>query len=278
MNNHHIGFSKKGNWFRGGFTLIELLVVIAIIAILAAMLLPALARAKWQAKKIGCINNLKQLGMGSMLYAQDFKGNFSGPTSLWHIGADQGFTPTVYTDRDGRDDDARWLQSDYIKPFGSYICPGTHNSIRANRIEKVPFSFETYIYDLLDNAVTINDFGTSYEIWGTFADQITTQDGPKNISVKKTETTVNAKIDKIYSGGRGVKPGPSGVLLFLDADDHAKGQGSPHENWPDAPDCHGATGTCMNFCDGHAQWIKTADYDSTINLSQDGNSTPPDDL
>src|SRR5271157_5546344 len=54
-----------------GFTLIELLVVIAIIAILAALLLPALARGKAKAKDVACVNNLKELYLGLRVWADD---------------------------------------------------------------------------------------------------------------------------------------------------------------------------------------------------------------
>lgn len=62
---------------RGGFTLIELLVIIAVIVILAAMLLPALSEANDKARRVGCFCNLKQLGIDSMLCADDNHGDYA---------------------------------------------------------------------------------------------------------------------------------------------------------------------------------------------------------
>jgi prepilin-type N-terminal cleavage/methylation domain-containing protein/prepilin-type processing-associated H-X9-DG protein len=123
-----------------GFTLIELLVVIAIIAILAAILFPVFAKAREAARKTACINNLKQLGTGIMMYAQDYdetmpSANFGG------LGA----TPTYAS--------YGWsyifvILEPYLKNQGILACPSAPKMMVGPAPQiNVNYAYSEYIYD-----------------------------------------------------------------------------------------------------------------------------------
>jgi prepilin-type N-terminal cleavage/methylation domain-containing protein/prepilin-type processing-associated H-X9-DG protein len=105
---------------RNAFTLIELLVVIAIIAILAAMLLPALARAKGRAEAVACMNNTRQIMLGWMQYVGDFDDTM--PSKIVANGQDWG-PNSDNTDAQKLVDSAQSQLANYVKSPGVYKCP-----------------------------------------------------------------------------------------------------------------------------------------------------------
>ncbi len=125
---------------KSGFTLIELLVVIAIIAILAAILFPVFARAREKARQTSCLSNLKQIGLGALMYAQDYDGFF--PTMYWTpvAGYDSGVSRGGITVLDA--------VQPYVKNAQIWRCPSSSEVIytHTNSVQQVSnYMFSCYV-------------------------------------------------------------------------------------------------------------------------------------
>jgi prepilin-type N-terminal cleavage/methylation domain-containing protein/prepilin-type processing-associated H-X9-DG protein len=233
------------NPLRRGFTLIEVLVVVAIIALLIAILLPSLARVRYQAKNIACRANMHDLGQAFNMYADQYKGFYpAGPFQI------RDSFQQLY--------DARLMKNPQI-----LVCPGTENVVRPGSVRRAQTAADYVLSQYSEEAA--KNLRIAWMDSSDICEQAgSAQDGAGGHSYEYLScwysrnggSAVRCKINFVFP--------PVDRLLVHDSDE-AQPQGNKGcvssndgsgNNCPQPWDNHGAEGMNMMFADGHAQFTR----------------------
>jgi prepilin-type N-terminal cleavage/methylation domain-containing protein/prepilin-type processing-associated H-X9-DG protein len=221
-----------------GFTLIELLVVVAIIAILAAMLLPALSKAKVKAQGIGCLNNLRQLQIAWTLYANNYNDRLVRTGGLaWLVTDPDDPTAQPGGQRSNwvlglaTNTDPRFIQNgllfEFAKGLGIYKCPADRSGDASGAPAMRSMSMNAWLNPISDEG----QLDSNYAIYRT----LTEIRNPVN-----TWVTIDENPNSINDGWFLVRPNVPNI-------------------WRDVPAAYHNRAGGLSFADGHAEIKKWRD-------------------
>jgi prepilin-type N-terminal cleavage/methylation domain-containing protein/prepilin-type processing-associated H-X9-DG protein len=233
-----------------GFTLIELLVVIAIIALLMAILMPALQRAREQGRRAVCLNYLKTLTLGWIMYADENDDRIVNGEAYWAPTADPAAPVPTSGPHKG---EPYWVGNDCASAFAQGEQRPLDIQMQAIRVGALfPYCKAEKVYRCPTGIRgEMRTYSTGYGMNGCF-DATGTYIGNRGVRVGRTVLMVKKRLEITV-------PAPAYRLVFLD-----EGQISPDSyaihyvspRWWDPPFVRHGDGTNVSFADGHSDYWK----------------------